>query len=242
MEFRMMDRRRVGLLIALIILPLGLGGCDDRQAKEAAQRKAFVEFLQGRILDKPGARLPVMTAEETDRIGDYVNHYAIIQDFNKTMEGSVKGPMQEAIAKGAVRSVGDLVSRRGDIVTALQAINEMGKALETALHTANDAKSKLSQPADLKPVYDKAYARLVSDLEQAFQQSMPVVTTSLNDAIKVSDYLDQHKTEIVVSGSSVQVKDPKIASELNALLFKLNSHASDLVAAQRAFSKAAYGN
>jgi hypothetical protein len=235
-------RSRVCLLIALIVLPLALSGCEDKAAKEAAQRKAFVEFLQTHILDKPGARLPILTAEEIDRIGDYAKHYAIIQDFNKTMDESVKEQMRDAVAKGAVRSVGDLVSRRGDIVKALQTTNEIGKALDMAFQTANDAKSKLIQPPDLKPVYDKAYARLVRDLEQAFRDSMPFVTSSLNDAIKVSDYLDQHKNEIVITGSNVQVKDAKIGSELNGLLLALNSHANSLSAAQRAFSKAAYGN
>jgi hypothetical protein len=238
----MPDRSRVWLLIALIILPFGLNGCEDKQAKEAAQRKAFVEFLQTRILDKPGARLPIMTPEETARIGDYAKHYAIIQDFNKTMDASVKASMQDTIAKSAVRSVADLLSRRGDIIKALQTINEMGKALDAAFQTANDAKSQLNQPADLKPVYDKAYARLVTDLEQAFRNNMPSVTASLNDAVKVSDYLDQHKSEIIISGSNVQVKDAKTASELNGLLLALNSHANELRAVQRAFSKAVYGN
>ena len=42
--------------------------------KEAEQRKAFTAFLQTRVLDKPGLRVPMPTEEEKASFGDYAKH------------------------------------------------------------------------------------------------------------------------------------------------------------------------
>ena len=42
--------RRAIFLFALVGFALSLAGCGE----EAAQRKAFIQFLQTRIIDKPG--------------------------------------------------------------------------------------------------------------------------------------------------------------------------------------------
>ena len=44
-----------------LALPLLLAACGD---KEPEQRAAFTQFLQTRIIDKPGVRVPQLTAEE----------------------------------------------------------------------------------------------------------------------------------------------------------------------------------
>ena len=49
-------------IVALALaLPLLLAACGD---KEPEQRAAFTQFLQTRIIDKPGVRVPQLTAEE----------------------------------------------------------------------------------------------------------------------------------------------------------------------------------
>jgi hypothetical protein len=90
----MMDRRCVLVALALV----GLTGCED---KEAQQRKAFIEFLQTRILDQPGTRAPQLTDAQIERFGDYTKQYVIISDFHKTMDNSVSGQLRDAVARGA---------------------------------------------------------------------------------------------------------------------------------------------
>jgi hypothetical protein len=231
---------RFSVVVALTLLPICLGGCED---KEATQRKAFVEFLRTRILDKPGAHLPHLTAEETAHLGDYVKQYAIIEDFHKTMVDGVNGQLKDAIAGGAVRSITELISRRDDIEKARDTISEIETTVDIALSAADAAHAKLTQSADLKPVYDKAYNRLVTTLATTFRDDMmPVVSSNLADALKVSDYLAEHKTQIVFSGDNVQVKDARTQTELNKLLLQLNSHGQSIMEAQRKFMSAAYGN
>ena len=86
------------LLLALA-LPLVLAACGS---KEPEQRAAFTQFLQTRIVDKPGVRVPKLTEEEKKSFGDYAAQYAVITDFNAAMDASVK-PMGNLMQKGAVR-------------------------------------------------------------------------------------------------------------------------------------------
>src|SRR5207237_6743168 len=67
------------LHIAAVLIAFALLGCGD---DEATHRKAFIEFLQSRIVAKPGIHVPKLTTEETTAFGDYAKHYAVIADFN----------------------------------------------------------------------------------------------------------------------------------------------------------------
>lgn len=60
---------------------MGLAGCSSEQG----ERKAFIEFLQTRIVDQPGLRVPKLTADEEKSLGQYSAQYAVIGDFNDRM-------------------------------------------------------------------------------------------------------------------------------------------------------------
>src|SRR5215472_15982281 len=80
--------------VALCLLALtGLTACGD---DEPNQRKAFIEFLQTRIINKPGLHVPTLTADESARFGDYAKHYAVIADFNGNLDRLVSNPMGRA--------------------------------------------------------------------------------------------------------------------------------------------------
>src|SRR5229473_1008332 len=97
---------------AAILIATSLLACGD---SETAQRKAFIEFLQTRIVVKPGIHVPKLTADETAAFGRYAAHYALIADFNAHLDQAVAQPMHQALAAGAPRSLGELASRRQDV-------------------------------------------------------------------------------------------------------------------------------
>jgi DUF3053 family protein len=61
---------------------------------EADQRKAFIGFLQD-INNRPGIHFLVPTANDEKTFGPYLQHYAIILDFDKDM----KAPMDDFLAQ-----------------------------------------------------------------------------------------------------------------------------------------------
>lgn len=215
------------LLLALA-LPLVLAACGS---KEPEQRAAFTQFLQTRIVDKPGVRVPKLTEEEKKSFGDYAAQYAVITDFNAAMDASVK-PMGNLMQKGAVRSLNDVIARRDDIKTVQTALKDMGEALTKEQAKADAARAQLKQPDDLKVVYDKAYAKTVTVPADMFREVLPQISGTLDSSLKVAEYVEAHKAQIDLSGSMPKVQDPTVLAELNKLLQDLTAQAQKVQQAQ----------
>jgi hypothetical protein len=214
-------------LLALA-LPLLLTACGS---SEPDQRAAFKQFLQTRIIDKPGVHVPKLTPEESKSFGDYTQHYAVITDFNSGMDASIK-PLNGFVQKGAFHSLGDVIERRDDLKTVQTGVNDLVAQLKQQLAKADTAHAQLKQPDDLKTVYDSAYDRTVTVPANTLLTVMPQVNGTFESGLKVADYVDAHKAQIQINGSVIQVTDPKVQAELNTLLQDLNAKAKVVQEAQ----------
>jgi hypothetical protein len=206
-----------------------LAACGD----DTAQRKAFIEFLQTRIVDKPGIHVPHLTPEEAKSFGDYAKQYAIITDFNDGLDKSIAKPMQEAMQRGAVRSLGDIVSRHTDLVAARDGFAGLRIALDKQLAQADAAHAALKQPDDLKPVFDKAYERDVTMPAKAFTDIFPDLSDALGASVDLGDFLLLHKDQVMISGSNLQTSDPAVRQQLATLLAALSAKNDAVTRAQQ---------
>lgn len=222
--------QRLGALSLLLAFSVALVACGN---KEAEQRAAFIAFLQTRVLDKPGLRVPTPSAEEKASFGDYAQQYAVITDFNEGMNQSVSKPMGDVMAKGALRSIADLASRHDDLKAAKEGLGGLRTALDQQVSKADAAHAQLKQPDDLKQVYDKAYDKTVTAPATTFKEVFPALDTVFASALAIGDFLQQNKSKIQVSGSSVTVSDPAVQAELNKMLQQLNSQSAAINDAQR---------
>lgn len=234
-----MRMRRANLALAWIVVAiLFLAGCGGN---EGQQRKAFTEFLQTRILDKPGIHVPKLTEEERGSFGPYADHYAIITTFNEAMDKSVSPKLSAAVSGGSIRSLSDVVVHRDRLLTARAGVDEMGRALSDALAQADAAHAKLDHPAELKPVYDKAYDRLVTQPAAAFRDIVPVMDKVLSEAADLGAYIDAHRRSVRVSGPMIETSDPAIQSAVNDRLRSLQSNQQAVQAAQARLQSVVYG-
>lgn len=225
------------LLLALM-LPLVLAACGS---KEPEQRAAFIQFLQTRIVDKPGIRVPKLMQDEAKSFGDYAAQYAVITDFNSGMDASVK-PLSGLIQKGAMHSLNDVVTRRDDIKSVQTGLNDMSVQLSKEQAKADAAHAQLKQPDDLKVVYDKAYEKTVSLPANTFKDVLPQINSTFDSSLKIADYVTAHKDKIEITGAVVKVSDPKVQTELNALLQDLNTQAKNVQQAQTRLQTVMLGN
>jgi hypothetical protein len=225
--------RQAAALVALVAFAWGLAGCGDQ---EPAQRKAFIEFLQTRIIDKPGVHVPVLTADLQDKVGVYAGHYAVITTFNSEMDQSMKGFLPKAMRVGSVTSIADAVSRRDDIAAMRGEMADVRAALAQKLAAAEAARAGLSQPDDLKAVYEAAFDRLVRSTANGFQNELPLFENAMQSILALTDYLNSHRDKVTLQGSNVTANDPKIRSELTALLADIANRSAKLQEAQRRLS------
>ncbi|MDP0983864.1 DUF3053 family protein, partial [Klebsiella variicola] len=80
---------------------------------------------------------------------------------------------------------------------------------------ADRAHAALKQPEDLKPVFDKAYEKTVSNLANTYKEIFPATSETFDILLKVVDFVDQNKDKITISGSMFEVSDPTIQAQLN---------------------------
>jgi len=224
-------RRGAAMLRAasFALAALLLVACND----EAAQRKAFIDFLQTRILDKPGLHVPYLTPDEAKRLGDYARQYAIITDFSDGLDSSVARPMQQAMNGGAVRSLDELVTRHADFGTAREGIEQLRAAVDKQLAAADAAHAALKQPDDLRPVFDKAYERDVTVPAKAFSDVFPDLDAGLGAIIDLGEFIDRHKDKITITGVIVQTGDPALQPRLAALIAALADKTDAITKAQQ---------
>jgi hypothetical protein len=213
---------------AFALVALMLVGCND----EPAERKAFITFLQTRIIDKPGLHVPHLTPEEAKNLGDYAKQYAIITDFNDGLDKSVAKPMAEAINRGAIRSLDDVVTRHADFVAARDGIAQLRDAIDKQLAAADAAHAALKQPDDLKPVFDKAYERDVTIPAKTFADIFPDLSQALTAVVDLGDFIEQHKDKVTINGPTIETTDPALRPQLQALLNALIAKNDAIVKAQ----------
>ncbi len=217
-------------LLAALVASFGLAACGD---SEATQRKAFLDFLQTRIIDKPGLHVPMPSTDETKSFGDYAKQYEIILGFNDAMDKKVSSRMQQVFQGGMIRSGDELLTRRADLGVVADGMRTLRKTLDEEQSKADAGKAALKQPDDLKAVFDKAYERTATVPTNAFKEVFPVMDDALRAAQNLADFADQHRAEIKISGNSIQTGDPKLLGELNRLIGALTQKSQAVAEAQR---------
>ena len=233
-----MARRPACAILFVVLAAAALAGCGDT---EAEQRKAFVAFLQTRILDKPGLHVPQLTPDETKSFGPYGAQYAVITDFHKVMNESVSPSLTAAMSQGAISSVSDLVARQSTLRSARETMDRMAKTLADDLAQADAAHAALAQPAELKATFDKVYERLVTTPAATLQRVAPVANQAFSDALDLAAYVDQHKGQVVISGATLQASSISVRDAINAKLQKLQGSQGAVQRAQSAVQTMVYG-
>jgi hypothetical protein len=223
--------RRSFAVAGLALLCLSISGCFDN---EPAERKAFMEFLQVHVLDKPGVHVPKPTDAETKSFGQYAKHYMVITDFTADPEMiAITKDMAEAMQIGAPRSIKELMDRRQDVKTVGETMIRLRAAMDKKLADTEAARAALQQPADLKAIYSAAFDRDVGDPSRAFRNAFPVVEDAFVTIQKLVDFLEAHPGAVTFSGSTVQTSDAKVRAELNTILTAMNTKSQQLQDLQR---------
>ncbi len=108
---------------------------------ESDQRKAFIAFLQD-INNRPGIHFLVPTANDEKAFGPYLQHYAIILDFDKDMKAPMDDFTAQIIKLGfgpnpSPRTIEQMAAAPADLTAAKDAVGKMEQVIETRLAKVN---------------------------------------------------------------------------------------------------------
>jgi acyl transferase domain-containing protein len=213
---------------------------------EADARKAFIAFLQD-INARAGAHVLIPNANDEKAFGPYLQHYAIILDFNKDMSASTQDFVAQLIKLGfgpnpSPRSIEQLAAAPADLAVAKEAVDKIEQGLETRLAKANADRAALKQPDDLKVVYDKTFERLVAAPALAFENSAKALSAGVDATLALVTYINAHRTKLVVSAMQIQAKDQHTLDEIAPLMKAYQDAGERVIAAQRANAAVVGGN
>jgi hypothetical protein len=235
------DRATRCLMWALFAVALAAWGNS-----EADQRKAFIGFLQD-INNRPGIHFMVPTASDEKAFGPYLQQYAMILEFNRDMKASMDDFTAQIVKLGfgpnpSPRSIEQVAAAPADLAAAKDVGSKMEQLIETRLAKLNADRSALKQPDDLKAVYDKTFDKLVTAPTLATENSTKALVSGIDATIALADYINAHRTKLVVSGMQIQAKDQHTLNELAPLLAAYQQAGERFVAMQRQTDRVLSGN
>lgn len=211
----MIASKRAAVVATIVGFALLLAGCFGN---EPAQRKAFIEFLQTRIIDKPGLHIPIMSDQDVANFGPYADQYRIMNGFHHQLDATISKDFASAMQIGSPRSLEELVKHRDLLPTITRGMAKMKTTIDKALAEADAAHAALKQPPDLKAVYDQAYEHMVTKPANVFRELIPIMVSGLPVIEKLAAFLDEHRNAIEYRGGMPVVRDAKLQPQLEALI------------------------
>jgi len=201
--------------LMLLMMFFAVSGCGD---KEPAQRKAFMDFLQSRILDKQALAVPQLSEAEKKQFGDYSKDYAIITGFHHQMNTELDSSLVPVFAgMNGVNSVNALVEQRDDLKKMADSSQNWKEKIITLRTQADTQHAALKQPDDLKKVYDQAYEKTVVKPSEITEQVFELLPQVLNLIVAKADFIKSQGKDVTITGNRLQFSNQKQLDKYNAI-------------------------
>src|SRR5471030_208012 len=199
----------------LMTLVLAVSGCGD---KEPAQRKAFIDFLQTRILAKQTVAVPQLTEKERDQFGPYSDDYALITDFHKQMNTEMSASLGPVFAGlNETVTVNKLLEKRDDLQKMVESSSNWREKLVVLRKQADTRHAALKQPDDLKAVYDQAYEKVVIQPSDVAEQAFTLLPKVLTLVVAKADFIKAQGKKVTISGNTLQFDKQATLNKYNAI-------------------------
>ena len=237
-KMNLLSRRKLLPLLAFpLVLPLA--GCGDREADRA---RAFADFLQKRVLDRPGVHIPVLSDEERVAIGPYETAFAILKGYNDDLTAALRefGDALHPAPKNVPPL--DLPQYKPDLLKARDFFPRASAAVDSAFAKAEAARAQLKLPELVKAKYDAAFNQLVTAPANALREIVPLSIAAMNSEIAVVDFIEAHRAELKPAGGKIHASKPGLRKQLETLLADYSASFAKVQASRRKLELAVQGD
>ena len=214
--------------IAALLMVISLSGCFD---KEGDQRKAFIDFLDNTVM-RSNERIPTLTADQKKQFGPFVNDYAVLYGYSQQVNQAIDSGLRPVVdSVNAIRVPQDYMTQRVALRDLNGSLGVLAQQLQNAKLQADAAHGALKQSEDLKPVFDKAFNKVVTLPAEALQPMIPVAQTFTQQLVQVGDYIAQQGTQVSFVANGIQFPTSQQASEYNKLIAPLATQQQEFIQA-----------
>ena len=177
--------------------------------------------------------MPRLSEEDRKSFGRFSKDCDVIVTFNDTLTDAMCTKLPEVMRRGNITTVSALIERKGDIVASRDSLSALSRAIVTARQTADAARAKVNHPDGLKLVYDKAYAKLVTQPAEAVGGMLPGVEQALIKSIAFAEFLGANRAKFQFNGPMAETADAKLLAQFNVHVEGMRAAAVGVNDAQR---------
>lgn len=219
----------IGLFTAL-----SLGGCGD---SEPTERKAFIEFLQTRIISKTGMRVPKLTDQEKGSLGRYAAQYEVLENYHAGLNKNIVPLLKDVGPVLGLRSIETLIEKRAAFKAFQTKVDEVSEKVQMQLEKVKADYAALQQPDDLKPIYEAAYNRLVTTPSAILNKFLPTIKEALQKYENLANFLDENKAHVKLSGITAEIDNQQLLDQFNAQMKDIQATSAKLTSVQNEMRK-----
>ncbi|MCL2714060.1 MAG: DUF3053 domain-containing protein [Alphaproteobacteria bacterium] len=203
------------ILITSLLAVLVVAGCAGR---EPEQRRAFILFLQTRVLGDTGATVPVMTARDREEFGPFADSYQVLFDFSRTLNDATNAYNDASnLLQNDFNSMKALQDNWQKLSALRQRLLQTGRRLASDYEKVQGIHSALNQPEDVRVVYDQAFAVLVTSPGDAFRRILVPWDKTLQASEDLGRFLSDNAGQLRITGMTIQLQDTALQPEWKRL-------------------------
>ena len=217
--------RLFGLALLAALCFFSLSACSDNEPEE---RKAFIAFLNDKVLPRKGVSLPELSKTEKKSIGRYTEHYDLLTDFQKKLAEDAGRNARELLALTEVGDLAALAKAESSLKKAAGEAEKLQKLVISLREKADKAKGKLSMPDDLVLVYDPVYAKVVSLPTAASAEAFHAVHAVFTAILDLLDFINSNSRDMEIDGKNINLKNIGLKDRLDAKMAAVREKAQDL--------------
>ena len=226
-------------LLAFVVIAATATACFGDNEPE--QRKAFIGFLQTRVIDRPGVRIPKVSDEEAKKLGPYVTHFNVITGF--TGDPTLTA-MADKLRSGLpnLSNVQSVIDGRDTLRKTSAEMGNLLRVMNEKYAATQKERDALKQPDDLKAIYDKAFDKTVTAPVDAFREAVPIAQAIIEAAANLADYVVKNGDKVRITGGQLQPTNQRAQAELTPLVNAIAAQGAKFNEAQRKLRTIIAGN
>jgi len=207
--------RRV-LLVSGLVAGLIVAGCANN--KEPDQRRAFILFLQTRVLTDAPATVPAMTAQDREDFGPYAEAYQVLFDFSKTLnDTTIAYNDANTRLQSNLNNMKALQDNWQQLATLRKSLLQTGRRMAAEYDKVQTFHASLQLPDDVRGVYDQVFAALVTTPGDPFRRILVPWDKTLQASEDLGHFLYDNSAQVRIAGSTIQLQDTALKPEWSRL-------------------------
>lgn len=179
-----------------------------------------------------------LTDEQKKAFGNYAKDYEVLTGFTNDLNGAFSNSMQSSMNElRTLNSMKAMVDNRAKVEKAQTETRAAQTKLDEIIKKTADSYAAVKMPEDLKAVYDKAYAKVVTQQGSLAKETLTLLDETFGEVLKISDFLSAQGNKIEYSGHMVQFTEQKALDEFNKMNGELQTKQQKLLEVARKISQ-----